>query len=102
MACAASPPDPKGEKGARSPVLTITTSQAGERITVVVGDTGSGISKDNLTLIFTPFFTTKAAGQGTGLGLSIVKKIVEGHGGEIWAESDPDVGTRFVLTFPAT
>jgi signal transduction histidine kinase len=90
----------------RRPVLTVSTARlAGEptdaaRVAVVVQDTGCGISPQNLTLIFNPFFTTKRAGSGTGLGLSIVKNIVEGHGGQIRAESDPSVGTRFILTFP--
>jgi signal transduction histidine kinase len=70
-------------------------------VIVHIEDTGCGIEKDNLERIFTPFFTTKAAGRGTGLGLSIVKRIVDGHRGEIRAESDPAYGTRFILTFPS-
>lgn len=91
----------------RPPVLTLSTSRVLDeasglpRVTVVVQDTGCGIASQNLALIFKPFFTTKDAGRGTGLGLSIVRSIVEGHAGQIRAESDPSVGTRFVLSFPA-
>ena len=68
---------------------------------VVLEDTGCGIAKPNLPLVFTPFFTTKGEGRGTGLGLSIVKNIVENHQGEITVESDPSYGTRFIiLVFP--
>ncbi len=88
----------------RSPVLTIsTTSGSGDqrgRVIVVVHDNGRGIAGENLHRLFTPFFTTKPAGRGTGLGLSIVKKIVDGHGGEIRAESDRGSGTSFILAFP--
>jgi len=90
---------------ARSPVLRISTARTrdGEerrRVKVIVQDSGCGISTENLALIFNPFFTTKAAGRGTGLGLSIVKTIVDSHRGDIRAESDTSIGTRFVLTFP--
>ncbi len=104
------PPDHASQVGLsalkRKPVLTISTNPVvgapsdPARVAVIVEDTGCGISQQNLTLIFNPFFTTKRAGAGTGLGLSIVKNIVEGHGGQIRAESDPSVGTRFILTFP--
>lgn len=96
----------EAEAPSKPAILTITTGPGGDdpadrgRMTVVVQDTGCGISQANLALVFQPFFTTKAAGRGTGLGLSIVKSIVEAHGGRIRAESDPSTGTRFVLTFP--
>ena len=96
----------EAEAPSKPAILTITTGPGGDdpadrgRMTVVVQDTGCGISQANLALVFQPFFTTKAAGRGTGLGLSIVKNIVEAHGGRIRAESDPSTGTRFVLTFP--
>ena len=48
---------------------------------VEIEDTGPGIPDENRQRIFEPFFTTKAS--GTGLGLAVVKRIVEGHGGEV-------------------
>ena len=78
--------------------LLVTTSVFEDRVRVTVEDNGHGIPQENLTTIFTPFFTTKSEGRGTGLGLSIVKNIVEQHQGEIWAEKgDFDSGTRFVI-----
>ncbi len=78
--------------------LRVTTSVLDDRVKVTVEDNGHGIPVENLTNIFTPFFTTKSEGRGTGLGLSIVRNIVEQHQGEIWAEPVEDgTGTRFVI-----
>jgi len=65
-----------------------------------VSDTGRGIPKDKLPLIFEPFFSTKEIGHGTGLGLSITRKIMEEHGGFIKAESELGKGSEFSLYFP--
>ena len=65
---------------------------------VVVSDTGSGISEENLKKIFQPLFTTKA--KGTGLGLAVCKKIVEAHGGEISVSSKEGVGSSFTFLIP--
>jgi signal transduction histidine kinase len=100
-ACHAMAPGGSAAATARPPVLRLTTLPGPGVVIVHIEDTGCGIEKDNLERIFTPFFTTKAAGRGTGLGLSIVKRIVDGHRGEIRAESDPAYGTRFILTFPS-
>ncbi|MFH1117973.1 MAG: ATP-binding protein [Pseudomonadota bacterium] len=67
------------------------------RLHIIIEDTGTGIPRENLDKLFDPFFSTKR--KGTGLGLAIVRSIVEGHGGEIEVESEPDVGTRFTVTF---
>jgi PAS domain S-box-containing protein len=65
-----------------------------------VGDTGYGISEDNLSRIFDPFFTTKTPGRGTGLGLSTVYGIVKDNGGEISVKNTGPNGTTFVITLP--
>jgi signal transduction histidine kinase len=71
-------------------------------VRVVISDTGTGISPENLPRIFDPFFTTKVGDRGsTGLGLSFVHRIVEDNGGTIQAESALGAGTKFTLTFPA-
>ena len=78
--------------------IRIATTRAGDRVRLIVGDTGRGIPAEDLTHIFDPFFTTKAS--GTGLGLSVSYGIVEDHKGTIEVESEPGKGTTFVLTFP--
>jgi len=69
-----------------------------------VQDRGPGIPADDLKRVFQPFETTKLKGpdgeKGTGLGLAIAKKIVEGHGGTIWAQSEPGQGASFHVTLP--
>jgi len=65
---------------------------------VEIQDTGTGIRKENLKKIFNPFFTTKE--KGSGLGLAIVKKIIEGHKGTVWIESEEGVGTRVFVNLP--
>jgi len=79
--------------------LSVTGAVSGDTVTVVVSDTGVGVSEENLGKLFQPLFTTKA--KGTGLGLSVCKRIVEAHGGEIFVESEEGVGTSFVIEFPA-
>ncbi|MFH7319406.1 ATP-binding protein [Desulfurivibrio sp. D14AmB] len=60
-----------------------------KRVVMAMVDTGSGISRENLAKVFTPFFTTKAAGKGTGLGLSIAFGVIRDHRGRITAHSPP-------------
>jgi signal transduction histidine kinase/CheY-like chemotaxis protein len=72
------------------------------KLHVMVRDTGIGISKDKLSVIFKPFHqadgsTTRRYG-GTGLGLSICKEIIKAMGGEIWVESEPNKGSLFHFT----
>lgn len=65
-----------------------------------ISDTGTGISKNDLTHIFDPYFTTKAS--GTGLGLAIVHNIIEAHKGEINVTSQLDKGTAFTIFLPCS
>jgi C4-dicarboxylate-specific signal transduction histidine kinase len=78
--------------------LTIDAHTAGKFVEVFVNDTGHGITAENMSRLFSPFFTTKA--DGMGLGLSISRSIIEAHSGRLWAESDPGVGTSFRFTLP--
>jgi two-component system NtrC family sensor kinase len=81
--------------------LTITTASAeDEMIKIAFLDTGYGIPEQNLSKIFTPFFTTKAIGKGTGLGLAIVYGIIKMHRGQIYVESEVGVGSTFTITLP--
>ena len=66
--------------------------------TVTISDTGYGISPENLSKVFRPFFTTK--GQGTGLGLSLARGIVEAHGGHIEVTSELGKGSCFKVWLP--
>lgn len=78
-------------------VLT-KASDRGE-ITVVVEDSGPGISEEIAAELFKPFTTTKAGGMG--IGLSISKRIIEAHGGEMTVSRSPLGGARFNFTLPA-
>ena len=73
-------------------------------IAIEVIDTGIGIPPDELPKIFGDFFRGRNAGKkGTGLGLSISKRIIEAHGGKLWAESpclETGVGSKFTFTLP--
>jgi signal transduction histidine kinase len=81
--------------------LTISTVAGdGENVQVTIADTGTGISKENLQHIFSPFFTTKAAGEGTGLGLYLSKLIIEREGGKISVESELSKGSVFFVLLP--
>ena len=71
---------------------------AGTMARVSVRDNGPGIDPQILPHLFDPFFTTKA--QGLGMGLSISRAIIEAHGGQIWAESEPGSGAVFHFTLP--
>jgi signal transduction histidine kinase len=65
-----------------------------------VVDSGVGISQENLTRIFAPFFSTKEVGEGTGLGLSIAHSIVHEHRGWLAVESTVGAGSRFTVYLP--
>ncbi len=82
-------------------ILTIKTYKKNNFIYCSVTDNGTGIAKENLNSIFTPFFTTKPVGVGTGLGLSIAYDIiVNKHHGKINAESELGKGTTFIISLP--
>jgi CheY-like chemotaxis protein len=70
-------------------------------VEVVVEDTGSGMSKEVLEKAMDPFFSTKDEGKGTGLGLSMVYSTIEAHHGHLTIHSEPGLGTRIEMQFPA-
>lgn len=78
--------------------ITITTSYTPKTLTVSVKDTGKGIEKEEINKIFAAGYTTKGVGVGTGLGLAISAKIIEKHNGEITVNSEPSMGTEFIIT----
>ena len=69
-----------------------------QMVALSVGDSGCGISKENLSKLFHPFFTTKIT--GTGLGLSICHKIIAAHGGALDVESEVGKGSVFTVYLP--
>jgi signal transduction histidine kinase/NAD-dependent dihydropyrimidine dehydrogenase PreA subunit len=90
----------------RGGVLSVRTECADGQVRFIVRDTGVGIQPENRKKIFTPFFTTKKAGQGTGLGLAVSYGIVKMHRGDIKVESNADpsagpTGTTLTVTLPA-
>ncbi len=72
----------------------------GKWVSIEVEDTGCGISKENLTRIIEPFFTTKDVGQGTGLGLATVYGIIRQTGGFLDIKSEVGQGTSFIIYLP--
>ncbi len=65
---------------------------------IVVGDTGGGISREQLEKVFRPFYTTRR--NGTGLGLSLSRRIISQFGGTLTAESELKKGSRFIIRLP--
>jgi two-component system phosphate regulon sensor histidine kinase PhoR len=74
-------------------------------IELCVRDDGPGIPAEALDRVFERFYRVDKARSreqgGTGLGLSIVKHIVQGHGGKVWAKSEPGKNAAFFFTLPA-
>ncbi len=68
-------------------------------VEISVRDHGTGLTSDELTKIFQPFYTTKP--EGLGMGLPISRSITEAHGGRLWAENNADRGATFYFTVPA-
>ena len=75
-----------------------TRLRSPQEVQVSVADTGSGITPEVAKRLFEPFVTSKAG--GIGIGLVVCRSIIEAHGGRLWAEEAPSVGTIFRFTLP--
>jgi two-component system, sporulation sensor kinase E len=79
-------------------ILHIRSWRDDLHVSISFSDTGGGISQENMSMLFQPYFTTKSS--GSGLGLLIVRRIVREHGGEVEIESNQGKGVRFTIHLP--
>ena len=83
----------------RRKVVRLSTTRREAEVEVAVSDSGPGLPPEVKAKLFKPFVTTKPTGMG--IGLSICRRIVDGHGGRLWAEDSPKGGAVFRFTLPA-
>jgi signal transduction histidine kinase len=89
--------------GGQSGTVTVSTARVSDSgrstgIRIVVEDTGSGMTQQELERAFQDFYSTKPG--GTGLGLSIVRRLVTDAGGRLRVETSPGAGSRFIVDIP--
>lgn len=89
------------EVGDRKRKIFIATRMSeGKEVLVMVEDSGTGFKVQDLPLMFSPFFTTKA--DGMGMGLAICRTVIEAHRGKLWALNNARYGATFYFTLPAS
>ena len=92
----------KFSRGAADPQVRVELMREPDRVVVAVRDNGAGFAPERAKELFEPFRRLHgAAFEGTGLGLTIVRRIVERHGGSVWAESRPGQGASFYVSLRA-
>ena len=79
-------------------VITLKARKFNEEVEIRVSDTGPGIPSEVIPRLFEPLVTTKE--KGNGFGLPTTKLIIEKHGGTITAQSEPGIGTTFIIRLP--
>jgi signal transduction histidine kinase len=87
-------------ENSRNRTLSIRTALEDWSISIVIEDTGEGISPNDLEKIFSPDYSTKPTGKGTGLGLASVKAMVQAYSGQVEVQSKKDQGTQFTIKLP--
>jgi two-component system sensor histidine kinase AtoS len=78
--------------------LTVSTNASNDRAYIIIEDTGIGVSRENLSKLFDPFFSTKST--GLGLGLAMTKRVVEEHGGKVDFQSTEGKGSTINIALP--
>ncbi|MGZ4431830.1 MAG: sensor histidine kinase [Gaiellales bacterium] len=88
---------PDGERGR----LAVRTRCEGDEVVIEIEDTGGGIPDEHQSRVFEPFFTTGEVGKGSGQGLALARSVVvDRHHGTLTFETEPGVGTTFVIRLP--
>jgi len=82
--------------------IVIATERLDDQVSISISDSGKGMTPEQMSKIFLPFYTTKEVGKGTGLGLSVSYGIMKDLGGRIEVESTPGAGSTFTLYLPAS
>lgn len=80
--------------------LEISLVERGNKVDILVRDSGSGFGDRNIAKLQEPFHTTRASGNGMGLGLSIATEIIREHNGAITAQNLDDGGAEFIISLP--
>jgi two-component system NtrC family sensor kinase len=80
--------------------VIVRTDRVNDSIVLEVSDNGCGISKNSISRVFDPFYTTKSVGKGTGLGLSLGYSMIQENGGELTVSSEEGKGAKFRVVFP--
>ena len=88
------------ESGGRGNRVLIRAERASDKILIRISDSGCGMTDEQMSRLFDPFYTTREHEGGTGLGLSIVHGIVLSHGGTIDVESQVGGGTTITIELP--
>ncbi|MGH7751953.1 MAG: sensor histidine kinase, partial [Gemmatimonadales bacterium] len=88
----------EGNPGTVTVETALVGGDGGARVRITVADTGKGMTKTDLEHAFDDFFTTKPG--GTGLGLSIVRRLVLDAQGTLRVETEPGMGSRFIVELP--
>ena len=82
----------------KDPAITVSTFMENDMVKISVADNGCGMSEEQMSKIFEPYYTTKSS--GTGLGLTVLFKIMKQHEGDVTVSSTPGVGSEFTLQIP--
>lgn len=95
-----------GKFSAPNTTIEVRVDKSDTEVVISVRDEGQGIPADEINRLFIPFenlsVKSTAGEQSTGLGLAIVKRVVEGHKGRIWVQSEVGVGSTFSFSLPLT